>query len=62
MKSSNPNGRPPLDRNDKSHFVTVGLPGRVFDALDAEARRTGTNVPTVIRQRVMRDPDATDDE
>ena len=59
MKSTNPPGRPPIDRADKSTYVTIALPGKVFDALDRVAGKTGTNVPTVIRQRLGR---ANDDE
>jgi hypothetical protein len=53
----NPPGRPPLDREDPSASVTVALPGRVFKALEDEAREHRTNVQTVIRQRLRASQD-----
>lgn len=62
MKSSNPPGRPPIDRSDPSQSVTVALPGRVFKELDRVAKEHRTNVQTIIRQRLRVTADDDSDE
>ena len=58
----NPPGRPPLDREDPSASVTVALPGRVYKALEDEARQHRTNVQSIIRQRLHASKDKRSDK
>jgi hypothetical protein len=43
-------GRPPLDRFDKSVYVSVAMPGRVFDSVYRRAQVERRTVPEIIRR------------
>lgn len=43
-------GRPPLDDHDPSVSVTVRMPGKQFDAIDARAREARLSLAAYIRQ------------
>jgi len=45
-------GRPRLDDDDDTVQVCVKLPGAQYDALYAEAQKTRTSVPEVIRREL----------
>jgi hypothetical protein len=47
---SNPPGRPPLDRADRSVVVSIALPGRAFDLVCRRAAVARLSVPEIIRR------------
>lgn len=55
MTPPNRNGRPPLDRHDRSCSVNLTLPGKTYDELYARAQRQRVNVPELIRGILRRD-------
>jgi hypothetical protein len=49
-----PRGRPPLDTNDRTVPVSIGLPSKQYADLCREAQHDATTVPELIR-RALRD-------
>lgn len=45
-------GRPPLDTNDRTVPVSLGIPKKQFERLCTEARRDSVSVPEYIRRAI----------
>lgn len=50
-------GRPPLEPDDRSVYVTVVLPSRQYDDLDRQARAARVSIREVIRRKLRDDDD-----